>query len=210
LARRPMTDHERPAPTTPSSRRGQLAISNQNSCAKGAPSCSNSKVKTAHRCNPALLLTVRYGWPGHGLVATIDSSGWFLYSAAMLGSSCRLTLIACFVSWALGPAIAIGLAVHELEYHSPEAQNHSHAAQAAEASLHGHFHEDDTEDHSHELAPLPSTPSRLGQHGRVVLAAVTPAGALSRPDSISRPPGLGPEPTALAPPDPFGLCILRL
>ena len=122
----------------------------------------------------------------------------------------RWIAIACFASWALGPAIGIGLAAHELEHHGSEVQDHSHAARSAAVVLHGHFHEDDAGDHSHQLAPPSHTPSRLGQHGQVVLAAVTPAGTPARPDCDFRPPSRPPEPTALAPPDFFGLCVLRL
>ena len=122
----------------------------------------------------------------------------------------RWTAIACFASWALGPVIGIGLAAHELDHHGSEFQGHAHVAQSAAVVLHGHFHEDDSDDHSHELVPPSSTLSRLVRHGQVVLASVTPAGTLSRPDSDFRPPGPPPEPPALAPPDPFALCVLRL
>jgi hypothetical protein len=122
----------------------------------------------------------------------------------------RWAAIACFASWALGPAIGMGLAAHELEHHGSVSREHSHAARAAEAFLHGHLHEDDTDDHAHELTPPSFTPSRLGKGGQFVRAAVSSAGALPRPHGVLRSSGPPPEPTGLAPPDPFGLCVLRL
>ena len=128
----------------------------------------------------------------------------------MLRTRHRLIAIACFACWAFAPAIGIGLAAHELEHHGAEPQDHSHAAQAAEAFLHGHVHEDDAGDHVHDLAPPSSTPSRLGKQLQFQQAAVVPAGTPARSANLSQADGPPPEPTALAPPDPYGLCVLRL
>ena len=122
----------------------------------------------------------------------------------------RWIALACFAAWAFGPVVGIGLAAHELEHHGPRTLDHSHAAQAAEAFLHGHVHEEDVGDHAHEIAPPSSTLSRLGQHGRATLVTVATAGRPARPDHLARPSGPRPELTAFAPPDPFGLCVLRL
>ncbi len=128
----------------------------------------------------------------------------------MLRARHRWTAIACFGAWALGPAIGIGLAAHELEHHRAEPQNHSHAAQAAEAFLHGHVHGDDADDHVHDLVPPSFTPSRLSQQVQSAQAAVAPAGVLARPAGLFRADGPPPEPNALAPPDSYRLCVLRL
>lgn len=122
----------------------------------------------------------------------------------------RWSAIACFAAWALGPAIGIGLAAHEVEHHGTEPQGHSHVAQAAEAFLHGHVHEDDVDDHVHDLAPPSFTPSRLGKQLLSEQAAVAPAGSPARPASPSQADGPQPEPNALAPPGSYRLCVLRL
>lgn len=128
----------------------------------------------------------------------------------MLRGRQRWITIACFASWALGPAIGIAYAAHELEHHGLRAQDHSHAAQAAEAFLHGHVHDDNAGDHGHELVPPSLTPSRLGQPDQVAPATVSSATGWSRPESVLRFFGSPPEPTALAPPDFSALCVLRL
>lgn len=139
----------------------------------------------------------------------LDGHAQLLYSRAVVRAHLRWITVACFASWALGPAIGMGLAIHELDHHRSEF-GHSHAAESAAVVLHGHLHEDDSDNHSHELVPPSSTPSRLVQHGQVFLAAVTPAAALSWPSRDARASGLPPEPPALAPPDCFDLCVLRL
>ena len=128
----------------------------------------------------------------------------------MLRAHRRLIATACFASWALAPAIGIGLVAHELEHHGAEPQDHSHAARAAEAVLHGHLHEADADDHAHDLAPPSFTPSRLSQQAPSTQAAVGQAGAPGRLAGLSPAEASPPEPTALAPPDPYCLCVLRL
>jgi hypothetical protein len=128
----------------------------------------------------------------------------------MLLAHRRYMTIACSAAWALGPAIGIGFAAHELEHHGAEPQDHSHAAQAAEAFLHGHVHEDGAGDHVHDLAPPSLTPSRLGKQLQFQQAAVAPAGSPARSTSLFHADGPPPEPNALAPPDSYRLCVLRL
>jgi hypothetical protein len=118
--------------------------------------------------------------------------------------------LVCFTTWAFGPAIGIGLAAHELEHHGPASPDHSHAAQAVEALLHGHFHEDEADDHHHQLAQPSPTPSRVGHPGRNVSAALHQAGALSRTEIFVLSTDSTHDPTLLIPPDLFGLCVQLL
>jgi hypothetical protein len=128
----------------------------------------------------------------------------------MFRGRCRLAAMACFAAWALGPVIGIGLAAHELDHHGQELGEHSHAAQAAEAFLHGHAHEGDAGDHAHELTPPWFTPSRLGKHSKATPAAVGLAGEFEQPAGPCQTNTSPPEPNVLAPPDFYSLCILRL
>lgn len=148
--------------------------------------------------------------PGAVAPVLLDLLRRFLHNRAMLRAHRRWTVIACFAAWALWPAIGIGLAAHELEHHGAEPQDHSHAAQAAEAFLHGHVHEDDADDHVHDLAPPSFTPSRLAKQLQSQQAAVAPACSPARPASLFHADGPPPEPNALAPPDFHRLCVLRL
>lgn len=148
--------------------------------------------------------------PGAVDADLLDLPGRFLHNRAMFRAHRRWAAIACFAAWALGPAMGIALAAHELEHHAAGPRDHSHAAQAAEAFLHGHVHEDDADDHVHDLAPPPFTPSRLGRQLQAEQAAVAPANSPVRPASLLQANGLPPEPNALAPPDSFRLCVLRL
>lgn len=121
----------------------------------------------------------------------------------------RWIVLACFLSWALGPLAGIGLAAHELEHHASGSMEHSHAAEAAGAVLHGHFHEEGEDGHGHDVAPPSSTPTRLGQKSQLPPLAVMPAGASSWSDGVSGLCGPPPEPRGLGPPPPFALCVLR-
>lgn len=128
----------------------------------------------------------------------------------MFRAPCRWTAIACFAAWSVGPALGIGIAAHQLEHHGPQPQDHSHAAEAAEAFLHGHLHEDGADDHAHHVAPPSFTPLRLGQQARSEQRAVAVAGSPARPASLCQAEGPPPEAAALAPPGPCRPCVLRL
>ena len=139
----------------------------------------------------------------------LDGSATLLQNRAVDVTRRRGTAIACVMSWALGPAIGIGLAAHELEDHGSEPQDHSHAAQAAMAIVHGHFHEEEADDHDHGIAPSSFSASRLA--GESHLAASVPTAVGPQPPSVSLRNGRRPpEPAGLSPPSLFGLCVLRL
>lgn len=123
-----------------------------------------------------------------------------------------ITLMAC---WAFGPAMGIVVAAHELEHHLFEQRGHSaHGVNAAEVSrvlLHGHFHEDDADDHSHSVAPVSVSTLRAWSPGaRVVVVSTTGAdGFEMMAQGIGR-SGPTPEPNSLAPPSLSRLCVFRL
>lgn len=143
---------------------------------------------------------------GHGV---LDLDRWFLHNRSMPRTRRRWTAIACFAAWAVGPAVGIAIAAHELEHHGEATHEHSHAAQAAAAFLHGHVHEEDADDHVHDLAPPSVTPSRMGNQARSA-AAVAPPRSVGAGAGLSHVDGPAPEANALAPPALYGLCVLRL
>lgn len=113
------------------------------------------------------------------------------------------------MTWALGPAIGIGLTAHELEHHGHELDLPG-VALAAAAVLHGHFHEEDEGEHGHDVTPPMSPPLRLAGESQIAVVAAAPAGGRSQPTDFLEPPGPLPELAALSPPAPVGLCVLRL
>jgi len=115
--------------------------------------------------------------------------------------------VACLASWALGPVIGLGVVVHQLDHHEVDALALSGMAQVA---VHGHFHEKDANDHSHEAPPPSLTTSPLSSQNRlVVVAAANSGGQPPRVELIRQSDPLS-IPTSHGPPSPFSLCVLRL
>jgi hypothetical protein len=121
----------------------------------------------------------------------------------------RWIALACFASWAVGPALGIALAAHELEHHGSGLHEHSHAAEVASALVHGHFHDDDGEDHEHSFAPPSSWVSRLTVQGDAPMPLVGSARQVLPASVVTHRLQL-PEPAGLSPPSPFRLCALLL
>jgi hypothetical protein len=103
----------------------------------------------------------------------------------------------------------VGLAAHELEHHGTGLHDHSHTAELAAAFVHGHFHEENAEDHDHGFEPPTLSTSLLNSETQVA----TPSFMAIEPQSPEATLGRGaplPEPAGLSPPSPFALCVLRL
>lgn len=116
-----------------------------------------------------------------------------------------MTFMAC---WALGPAMGLGVALHQVGHHQEE----GHAlGEMTQMLLHGHVHDDDADDHSHSAVPPSLMPSQLSGESQLGVVATTGVGGSSPPpvECVWRSGSL-PDPTSRGPSSPLSLCVLRL
>lgn len=145
----------------------------------------------------------------------LDGLAWLPHNRAVILLQLRRIALACLACWALGPAMSLGAALHQLEHHFSEAEHDApHEMTAAEISqilLHGHFHQDDPGDHSHDVVPVSVTASPVSsKSNRTTTLAMTGLGLeLPTAERVWRfgPPS---SPSSLDPPSPSSLCVLRL
>lgn len=145
----------------------------------------------------------------------LDDSRRILHNRAVNSVYLRRIALAWLACWALGPAIGLGIALHELEHHLWEAEHHApHGMTAAEVSqvlVHGHFHEDDPGDHSHSVVPVSITASTGPSQTRNAAAvSATGIGAATCVAQRAWRPGPSSDSFSLDPPSPFHFCVLRL
>jgi len=110
-----------------------------------------------------------------------------------------LALTICLVGWASSPVAALLVSVHILEH---ESDAPSHSLDPRFAASHGHHHELDVPDHSHEMISASETPSLESpfKWPGVNDLSTGESGAL-----YSRP-----IPVALPPPRHQALCVMLL
>ena len=137
----------------------------------------------------------------------LDEDRWLLHNRAVHRLQHRRVGFALIVSWALGPVLGLGAAAHQFEHHD---KDEPLLSGMIEVVLHGHFHEDDTDDHGHEVAAPALAPSLLSNQSQAALFGGSPVESLPAPAAESWWSGVPPEQNAIGPPTPFGLCVLRL
>jgi hypothetical protein len=117
----------------------------------------------------------------------------------------RLLAVAALLTWAAAPALALGVALHELtEHHHSEGEL---AAVAALAASHGHGHSVDTPDHDHS-AVRPAAPP-LFAPAAAELDPRLPPSALVRANPAEHRAADRPSPTG-SPPLFYAHCALLL
>jgi hypothetical protein len=123
-----------------------------------------------------------------------------------------VVFLAC---WALGPVLGAGLAAHELEHHESGDVGPAGADERVLPFVHGHFHEEGTSSHSHELVPPTAPLSTLSGTKQLSSIVDKSRDALRNAGLALRPPLLdwvlpkpGPEPPS--PASLQHLCVLRL
>jgi len=110
-----------------------------------------------------------------------------------------LALMICLMGWASSPVAALLVSIHILE-HGPEVSSHS--LDPRFAASHGHQHELDVPDHSHEVIPASERPSPelLNKWLGADDLPTADIGSLSS----------CPTPVALPPPEYQALCVMLL
>lgn len=110
-----------------------------------------------------------------------------------------LALMVCLLGWASSPVAALLASIHLLEHDSAAP---GHSLDPRFVASHGHHHEVDVPDHSHEAIPFSKTPSSefpdlwFGiEHGSEVVTQSASA---------------CPTPVALPPPQLHALCVMLL
>jgi len=132
------------------------------------------------------------------------------YSLAVTLPRRRWIAAVSLVSWALGVAVATGLAVHQLEHHGHDDVELEEAS-ALQVVLHGHSHEAGTSDHSHDAVPPAIASVSLSGARQPMVSALVAASGLSGSAEVLRVPRPVPNLAALAPPDsPSSPLVLRL
>ena len=144
-----------------------------------------------------------------GRTSVLDDLGSILHNHAVSPTHLRYIAVAFLACWALGPAMGVAMALHELEHHHSSADVVALAGMT-QVLLHGHVHENGAGDHTHSAVPPSLMPSDLSSESQA--GAVATTGVVEPPVTIdcawqSGPP---PDPTSRGPSSPSSLCVLRL